>query len=260
MSKINVLLMGPIGTGKTFSCKTLLDAGKELFIVATEPGIESIMGDTDPEKVHWNYVPTAVTEWDTLIQSAEATNKYGMDTLQKMQSPNKADYMQFVEVYRVLANYTCQRTGKEYGPVDEWDDSRALVMDGLSGLSRMAKQLTVGTKPIITQPEWGVMQGNLMNLLEKLIGDTKCTFVLISHVDRQVDAITGGTHITIDTLGRALNSQIPKPFDEVMCTKRDGGKFYWSTTEGNYDLKARKLPFSDELDPTFVQLFEGETG
>ena len=258
MSKINVLLMGPIGTGKTESLKTLLDAGKELFIVSTEPGIESIMGDTDPDRIHWNYIPPATTEWDTLIQAAEATNKYPMDQLQKMQAPNRSDYTQFIEVYRTLSNYTCQRTGKEYGPVDDWDDSRALAVDGLSGLSRMAKQLTVGSKPIITRPEWGVMQGNLMNLLEKLIGDTKCTFVLTSHVSRQADEITGGTHITIDTLGKAINDEIPKPFDEVVCTKRDGGKFYWSTTEGNYDLKARKLPFSDELDPTFVQLFEGE--
>ena len=41
---VNVLLMGPAGTGKTHSLGTLADAGVELFYLGLEPGLESLLG------------------------------------------------------------------------------------------------------------------------------------------------------------------------------------------------------------------------
>ena len=40
-----VLLLGETGSGKTYSLRTLLDAGLEVFVIATEPGLLEVLGD-----------------------------------------------------------------------------------------------------------------------------------------------------------------------------------------------------------------------
>lgn len=253
--KINVLLHGPIGTGKTTSLKTVVDCGKELFILATEPGIHTIMGATSEEKVHWHYVQPAKTPWDVLIDNAEKINKLPMSALQGLPGLNKSGYVQFIEVLSTLADFTCDRTGKNFGPVDDWGPERVLAVDGLSGISKMSLQLVCGAKPIKTQPEWGVAQDNLRNLLDKLTSDTKCSFVMLAHTARKENKLDGGTYITVSTIGQALAPDIPKFFDEVVYANRIGTKFSWSTIEGNVDLKSRILPLEEDIKPDFSQIF-----
>ena len=257
-AKFNVLLMGPIGTGKTHSCRTLIEGElvRKLFILSVEPGIHTIMGDMPTDRVHWQYIAPASTDWDTMIKNAELVNRYGPEQLQKMQWPNKQEYGQFIEVIRALSNFTCDRTGEEFGPVDEFPSDCALVLDGLSGVSKMAMDVVVGAKPIKSQPEWGIAQDNVRHLLDKCCYETKCTFVLLAHVNRNKDEVTGGTYVTIDTLGQKLAPDIPKPFDEVVYTTRERGNFKWSTERAQTDLKARILPFSDDLEPNFKQLWD----
>lgn len=260
--KYNIMLVGPVGTGKTYSTHTFLEAEKELFILSTEPGIDTILAewkkiDVDMSKIHYAKIMPASTDWDTHIQNAERTNLLTMEQLQKTQAVNKDEYKQFIDVWRTLADFTDQH-GENFGPVDDWDDSRVLILDGLSGLSRMSMQLVVGAKPIKTQPEWGCAMGNLQNLIEKLCDDTKCSFVLIAHVERQKDEISGGTHLTISTLGNKLAPELVKLPDEIIYTSREGDKFKWSTIESGIDLKSRCLPWSDDIEPTFAQMFEEE--
>ena len=40
----NCMLMGPAGSGKTHAIGTLVDAGVEVFYLALEPGLESLLG------------------------------------------------------------------------------------------------------------------------------------------------------------------------------------------------------------------------
>jgi len=258
--KYNILLVGPVGTGKTYSVHTFLDAGKELFILSTEPGLETILAEwekigVEMPRVHFAKVMPARIPWDTLMADAERTNLLTMEQLQKTQTPNKSEYKQFIDVYATLADFTDQH-GENFGPVDDWDDSRVLVVDGLSGLSRMAMHLVVGAKPLKSRPEWGCAMGNLQNLIEKLSEDTKCTFVLVSHIERQENEITGGTHLTVSTLGNKLAPELVKLPDEIIYTRREGDKFRWSTVEAGIDLKSRRLPWSDDIEPTFVQMFD----
>ena len=59
---VNVLLMGPSGTGKTHSIGTLVDLGIDVFYLALEAGMESLLGYwTDrgkevPANLHWHKV------------------------------------------------------------------------------------------------------------------------------------------------------------------------------------------------------------
>ena len=55
------------------------------------------------------------------------------------------------------------------------------------------------------------------------------------------------------TNGSGMNREVHVPFCERLA-----GKFRWSTIESGIDLKSRKLPWSDDIEPSFVQMFEGE--
>ena len=260
--KFNILLVGPVGTGKTTALRTIVEnSGKELFVVATEPGIENILGKTSvwgelpPDKCHWHYVSPAEVSWDILAMNAKLVNTTSMSDLQKMPAMNRNKFQQFIELLSTLANFKCDRTGEEFGPVDEWGEDRVLAIDGLSGISQMAMDLVVGSKPIKTQPEWGAAMDTILRLVRKLCCDTKCTFILNAHLERQLDETGGGTHLTISTLGNKLAPELIKPFDEIIFTKRIKDEFFWSTTEMQVDLKTRILGWGDNFPPDFNQFF-----
>jgi len=257
--KTNSLLIGEIGTGKTHSLRTVLDAGKELFVLATEPGIESILGDTDEAHCHWHYVSPSHTSWDNLIENAELASTYTADQYSKMNAPNKHEYQQFIEVLRVLSDFKCDRCGKDFGAADEWDESRVLAVDGLTGLSDMAIELVCGAKLIRSWPEWQGGQNAVRAIVKKLTSDLKCNFILIAHMAREPDEVEGGTKATVSTLGQKLAPDIPKSFDEVIqAIRTSDGQFRWSTTESGTALKSRRLPWSDDIEPSFVQLLQDE--
>lgn len=255
--KSNVLLLGPPGTGKTSSLRTVLDHRQNLFVLATEPGIETILGDLPADRVHWHYIPPAAPDWETMIKSARTINSLNIDQLIKTGGGgSKAEYRQFIEVLECLSNFTCDRTGESFGAVDEFPPEAVFAVDSLSGLSIMAMDLVAGNAPIKSLPMWGVAMDNLERLITKLTCDTKCSFVLTAHMDREVDELTGGTKLMASTLGRKLAPKIPRFFDEVVwCTRNDGKRFAWSTTESAADLKTRRLPISDELKPDFGLIF-----
>lgn len=254
MPKTNTILMGPIGTGKTTALRTVPEAGHQLLVLATEPGIEHIL-DHGP-LCHWHYVPPAAEDWHTLTDNAVKLNTMTIESLIKAPWPPRRDYQQFIQLLRSCASFECDYCGKDFGPVDGLTDGM-FAIDGLSGLSKMSMDLIVGGKPIASQPEWGAAMGNIERLIMKLCGDTKCSFTLISHVEREVDEVTGGTRLMVSTLGRRLAPKIPKMFDEVVLCRRQGSNFYWSSIDNGVDLKVRRLPFRDDIVPDFAPLLNG---
>lgn len=250
---INVMLCGGTGSGKTHAIRTLVDAGLEVFVLFTEPGME-VLADVPEDKLHWAYIPPASPDFSDMIASAEKINKMSFEALTKLPDINKAKYQEFIKVLNCLANFTCDRTGKSYGAVDDWDQSRVLVLDSLTGISIMAMNLVAGSKPVKSMADWGVAIDNLERLLTKLCVDTKCHFVLTSHLERETDEVTGGTSLMASTLGRKLAPKLPRFFSDVIHVKRNADKFVWSTATSNVDLKARNLPIADNIPPSFAPL------
>lgn len=250
---VNVMLCGTTGTGKTHSIRTLVEAGLEVFVLFTEPGME-VLADLPPEKLHWHYIAPASPAFADMISSAQKINTMSFEALTKLPDINKRQYTEFVDVLTTLSNFKCDRTGQTYGAVDEWDQSRVLVVDSLTGLSIMAMNLVAGSKPVKSMADWGVAIDNLERLLTKLCVDTRCHFVLTSHLERETDEVTGGTQLMASTLGRKLAPKLPRFFSDVIHVKRNADKFVWSTASSNVDLKARNLPIEDNLPPTFVPI------
>ncbi len=251
----NFMLVGGSGTGKTHSIRTLCDAGLEVFVLFTEPGME-VLADVPADKLHWHYIKPASPTFEAMIDSAKKINTFTMKMLSELTDINKSKYGNFIDVLSSLNSFTCDRTGQNYGSVEYWKSDRVIVIDSLSGLSIAAMNLGTGSKPVKSQADWGIAMDNLERLIIKLCVDTEAVFVLTAHLEREVDELTGGTTMMPSTLGRKLAPKLPRFFSDVVHVKRIGTKFSWSTTTANVDLKARNVKLTDDLPPSFVPLIE----
>jgi hypothetical protein len=252
---VNVMLMGASGSGKTTSLRTLIAQGITPFVVFTEPGFE-VLGDLPPEKIHWHYIKPADVPWVTMIDAAKLINTLSFEALTKVNDIKKSKYGQFVDLLSSLNNFKCDRTGESFGDVCTWGTDRAIVLDSLTGINIMAMNLVVGAKPVKHQGDWQIAMDNLERLIQKLCTDTACHFVLIAHVERELDEVQGGQRIMASTLGRKLAPKLPRLFSDVVFVDKTGPKFTWSTNALGVDLKARNLPYADGLAPDFGPLIQ----
>jgi len=256
----NILIMGPGGTGKTHSLGTLAESGVEVFYLGLEPGLESLLGYfTDkgkevPPNVHWHIVDAPKASFTDMIDSANKINTMALDTLAKMTDPKRMNHNQFIKILEALNNYVDQRTGKSFGPVDEWKEGSALCLDSLTGLGRAAMSLVVGGKPVKNISDWGIAQDQVEKILRMLTDNCRCWFVLIAHVERETDQVLGGIKLMVATLGAKLAPKLAPMFSDVILCAREGAKFSWNTGSASADVKTRNLPISEGLAPSFAAI------
>lgn len=259
---VNVLLMGPSGTGKTYSIGTLVDQGVEVFFLALEPGMESLFGYwTDrglevPSNLHWHSLAAPKASFTEMIASATNINTLPLDALAKMIDPNRSKHNRFIELLKALNDFPDDRTGEKFGPVDEWDQTRVLVVDGLTGINNCAMSLVVGGKAVRSQSDWGIAQGQVKAIIQKLCEACICHFILIGHVERETDQVLGGVKLMISTLGKALAPDIPIMFSDVILTVRNADKWQWDTASAIADVKTRNLPIKGDNLPTFKTILD----
>jgi hypothetical protein len=255
--------MGLPGGGKSYSITTLLACGLEVFVLGTEPRyLESYMDaikerKLDVEKFHYMTIQPLTQSWDSMIASAKLINQFSFEQLSQMkQGIGKENYNQFIKVLSACANFVDERTGRSYGPIDQWGSDRAFVVDSLSGLNLMAMDLVVGSKPVRAQGEWGVAMDNEERLVNTWCSALKCFFVLTAHIEREPNEVTGGVTVQVGALGRKLAPKLPRFFSEVVLCYREGDKYWWSTTTPMHDLKRRVLPLSEKIEPHFKPIVE----
>jgi len=257
---VNVCLLGPAGTGKTFSIGTLVDSGIETFYLNLEQGLETLLGYwTDrgkpiPANLRWHKLAQPTASWAEMIKNAELINTMSLDSLSKMADPNKSKYNQFIGLLRALNDFPDDRTGKTFGPVNSWTSSRALVIDGLTGLSAAAMSLVVGGKAVRSQSDWGIAQDQVEKILRMLCDGCSCHLVVLCHVEREPDVVTGGTKLMPSTLGKALAPKISAMFSDVILAARNGDKWLWDTANPMADLKTRNLALAANLPPDFAPI------
>lgn len=259
---LNVLLMGPSGTGKTYIIGTLVDLGVEVFYLALESGMESLLGYWKdrglpiPPNLHWHKVAAPVADFTQMISNAKNINTLNLDSLAKMVDPNKSKHNQFVSLLTALNDFPDDRTGEKYGPVNLWDQSRFLVVDGATGISGCAMSLVVGGKAVRSQSDWGIAQDQVEKLVRMLCDNCPCHFVLLAHVERETDLVLGGVKLMVSTLGKALAPKLPAMFSDVILCERNGDKWTWNTASTMADVKTRNLPIASGIDPTFKSIVD----
>lgn len=256
----SVMLMGETGAGKTYSIRTLLDCGIQPFVLFTDPGmgvITDVAGDPSQGcKIHWAYIPPYNPGFDVLIDAASKINKLSPKALADMPDMDKNKYAQFIDLYTCLSNFKCDRCGNEFGAVDSWDVDKAIVVDNLSGVSRLAMDMVAGGKPVKSQQNWGTAMSQVENFALKFSTGIRAWSVLISHMEHEVDEVSGTTRLMASTLGRKLSPKLPRTFDEVIEAYRVGDDFWWSSSSTKAATKSRYLPMQGKLDPSFLPLFE----
>lgn len=259
-----VLLQGEPGNGKTDVIRTLLESGLNVFVFFTEPGMEVLMDRrrgkvyTCGEGLHWIYIPPVVAGWDALAAGANLISTMSYKAVSEMNGTNKEKYRQYFEFIAAHTKCKCDRCGREFGdvgrlePYDKW----AVVYDSLTSLSIMALNLVIGDKPAAHQGEWGMAMMNLERFINKACYDIPSMMVLLAHIEREGDEVTGGQMNMASTLGRKLAPKIPRPFSDVIHARREGTKFMWSTITPNMLLKTRSLELRADLLPSFRPIVE----
>lgn len=266
-----ILNIGGPGSGKTFALHTLVLAGLEVFILATDNGIETIgqfknkvPGWTDEHdtKIHFHYFPPAPGDWSSLRASGQALNTFNNDSLQKMEDSNKSKHTHLLQMIDNCANFVCTNPkhpgcrGQHHGNAADWGNDKCLVLDNTSGLNYMARLLGCGQKPIISQPDWGKIMDYEERFLTMFFG-VNCPAVCIGHIDREIDEVSGGMVKAIGLLGRKLAPKIPRLVSDCILSWREGSTRYWSTADSSApDLKTRNLTEGDKLPPDYRPLFE----
>lgn len=257
-----VLLSGPAGSGKTSSIATMLRAGIETFVTVTEPdGVASLIDSCERlklplDRLHWHQSLPFSEGWDQLEDMILKISTMDQKGLSDIRDMGKASFRPAaIEFLRTFSNFTCDRTGKEYGPITKWDDTRCLAIDSLTGWSFIGFGATVGYKPTANPGEWGIAQNFVLNMLKKIQFDRMCYFILTSHVEKEMDELTGVRKLMVSTIGAKLAPKIPPLFSEVVMTsKKSDGRFNWATLDTGMDLKNRALPNSATLEPDFAPI------
>lgn len=257
---VNVLLMGPTGTGKTHSIGTLVDVpGITVVYMAFESGTESLLGyyaDRGlpiPANLHICTVKAAAATWDNMAESVKNVNQMSYEMLKKTTDGARSKYNQLEQFLRNFSNVVTD-AGVKLGPIDGWGPNMALVVDGLTGLGDAAKKAVVGGKFDMDQKDWGLAQNMVEGTIRRLCDNCRCHFVLLAHIEREPDPLGGTSKITVSAPGAKLAPKIPAMFSDVALTVRLGKEFWWDTANPLADLKIRNLPLDAKIIPTFKQI------
>lgn len=266
------LCAGPAGSGKTYSIATQLLAGVHVFVIVTEPdGVASLLDACERLKapidnLHWRECLPASNGWTALEDMFMKINTMDQRGLADIRDLGKASFRDpAMKFLNALREFECDRTGMRYGDVTTWDDTHYLNFDSLSGISALAWGATVGYKPTANPGEWGIAQNFVYAILQKINSDRQCFFNMTSHIEKELDDMTGVRRVMVSTIGAKLAPKIPPFFSEViLCSKRPGtaplgakvvgppsAQFFWSTLDSAMDLKNRALPVGSSLAPDF---------
>lgn len=251
-----VLLYGGSGTGKTFSIQTLLDAGLEVFILFTEPGMATLRDVKNP-KLHWHYVKPVPFNIDNFTAMLKNVNTMSFENLSKMQDPNKTSHQQMIQISNMMANFIDEKTGESFGSLDKWDTSRVFVVDSISGVVAAAQGLVCGSRPTVAQNDYGTIMNTIEKFLNMICLGVRTNVVILAHEEREIDEVNGGTKVMAASIGKKLSPKLGRFFDDVLLAERNlRGEFKWLTSKPNYELKSRHLPLSGEQAPSFVPLVQ----
>ena len=258
------LIMGPAGSGKTSSIATYAKAGIECFVTVTEPsGVDSLYDAWEREKLplsllHYSVIPPSSAGWSALREMGVKINNMSYKDLSEIRSGIGKEHMkQWDKLMRNFQNFHDDRTGESFGDVTQFDNTRAHILDSLSGFSLISLQNAVGYKPSPHQGEWGAAMSQVENVINTLVGDRHCYFTMTAHIEREPDEITGMSKVTVSTLGRKLAPKIPRFFSEVIRARKDAtGKFLWATVDSEADLKNRALPLGANILQDFAPIVD----
>ena len=258
-----VLLTGLEGAGKTDSVRTILEAGLNCFVVFLEPGME-VLVDTRrgrpvyscAQGLHWKYIPVATPSWADMREAAKNLNTLSFEGIANTVPRNRERFQAHIQLIETMGNLKCDRCNTTFGPADQLVpyEKWAVVNDSLTSISKAVLLGHIGTKGAVHKGEYGNAMYQIGNYIDMFCGMIPSMAVMMAHIDREPNEVSGGFENMVATLGQKLAPKIPRPFSDVILAKRNGDSFTWSTIEENYRLKTRNFAFSRTILPTFAPI------
>lgn len=227
---IKLLLIGDSSSGKTGSLCSLAAAGYNLRIIDIDKGSEIIANYlSDKNSLYYKKDPEAISRVE-VVRISDA-----MRSINGVLSAVKGDAWQ--RAMKLLMDWTDGDT--KLGPISSWGPKDVLVIDSLSGLTKMALNFHLMMNGALaktrTQNEArrdiGAAQEYIRGLLELLYDDNiKCNVIVIAHITGVTEAggapkVEDGSFNSIPTgfpsaIGRALSPQIPRWFNNMLVVSR----------------------------------------
>jgi hypothetical protein len=227
------------------------------FVIATEQNFIQAAREHLGKGMHYKFIaPKPVHGFNDVEDMLKKINQLSYENLTKVIDPFKQSHQALLQVVTVCNKFVCDCCGKDWGRADQWSTDRALVFDSLSGLSDMAWGLVVGNKPVRAMPDYQVAQNAIRMLIDLCTTQCKCMFVLTAHIDREPNQLTGGTNITLKTIGQKLGPDLPRLFSDVIRCQKLGHTFVWDTEDMQSTVVARHLKIGSNLPASFGPLIE----
>jgi hypothetical protein len=255
-----VLLIGDVGTGKTYAPAFLALDGYDVFYIFTEPGMDTFkafpseLSDLIGTKIFYTYKAAISSDIDVLLNATKKVNMLNYEALSNLPEADKKNTTEYIDIINALRNFVDDNTKKSFGNVSTWGMDRVLVIDSLSGLNYAIMRNAVGTKPVPGLQWFNVAQKSEEDLLNFLCFNLKCWVIITAHPEREVDENTGTTKIYPSAIGRKLAPRIGRFFSEVLETVRKNDKYYWSNENPSMVQKRRLFPAGSKLETNWEPL------
>ena len=208
------LLYGAIGTGKSYSCGTLLEIpGMEIVYVHMDPGgVDSVYmyaeeHNHDIKRIHSIYVPIGTISWSRM---ASISRKITMSTFKAVAEQGQAgmekkEYSAIADLYEKLSELKDDHTGEILGCADDLDPYKyVLVLDGLTHLSLACRHNAAGAAPIIDRGQFQIGMSLIEETITKINSAVPCMSIVLGHATIGTDTIEQTTAVMADVLGAKL--------------------------------------------------------
>lgn len=265
----NIMLVGGSGTGKT-SAILSMPTDRDCIVIATDvstlPTLKmwSKMKKTAPGKVPAPFVNDLCTNGGTIhVAEYFHSDQMSLSDLAKYTIRGKTELQigrPLFDMISAIANFRCPQCSKEIGDLEKADENgkyRIVVCDGASGLNDLAMLQETQGKSTKTISNWGDAMDNEFEIIKKLC-TMRTPFVLITHLQKMQDEVTGQVLLFPDFLGQKLGPRIPRFFNDVVQAVREGSKFKWSNMSYVSDLRSGVIPLSSDITPDFSDYIGGE--
>jgi hypothetical protein len=168
------------------------------------------------------------------------------DAVNKASAVAPKEYDALEKLTLSMMNFKCDRCQETFGAIGSWDNTRAIVLDSISGLNTVIKSSVVGSSIACTLPQFGAAQTLLLSVIQHML-QSRAHFVCLAHLTRTSDDL-GAIHTTTDLIGQKLGSAFPNRFDEVYFPYKTDKGFFWSLNHSKVATKSRLVGFKEQLD------------
>lgn len=229
-SPIKMLLIGESGSGKTGALASLAAAGFNLRILDIDKGSEILLNLlTQSDSIYVKKDPLCAERVDIVQVSDPMRNINGVLAAQ--------DSIGWPKAMKLLENWSDGET--QLGKITSWGLQDVLVIDSLTGLSKLAYNFYLKMNGKLgqqlsgyeSQRAIGSTQGYIKDLLDLLYNDAVgCNIIVISHITAVSEAggmpqVEGGEYKNIPTaypssIGRALSPLISRWFNNAVVAHK----------------------------------------